>query len=446
MTHESRQGGQILPLFALFLVVLLGFAAVAIDVSGALSAKRFYRSAADAASLAGAQDLQQGITRKVTDAERTKARTDAMNRLVSLLGGTSTPTRPPAANIVNCTIPGTNLVVSIKTPSPSCVACDPDRSVQVTVRDPAHGLSFARVFGQATWNVGSTSVAGLTYNKAYTIVTLRPPKKVGSTFEVKDITIDGGSIVTVVIGDVGSNANMNYSGTGSIMIFHSDYGMYYFDPLSGPLWSPTPAGIKLTALITDPNYQYPSMVGAPPPFDDARELQANVAGTPVTTANVVGSPCEAAWASVDKTRYALIAATAPSDVYCYKPGIYDPATSSGSEDAQITVTTGKVGLLLPGAYYLKAGLNVGGSLLGGYQPGAPGVALMFERMQEHQMRVQRDERLCSGHQCRDEISRRLQRRGARDGRARLAGSARADQRVGFTDSPDPHEHPRHQGP
>jgi Flp pilus assembly protein TadG len=379
--RRRQQRGQILPLFALFLIVLVGFTALAIDVSSALSAKRFYRSAADAAALAGAQDLQKGVTRAVTNNERTRARTDAMAQLVSLMGASSTPTCPPATNIVDCALPGTDYLVSIKTPSPSCVTCDPDRSVQVTVRNPVYGLSFARLFGQPSWNVGSTSVAGLTYGKTYTVVTLRPPKKVGSTFEVKDITLDGGTVVTVNVGDVGSNANMNYSGTGSLLVLDPDYDMFYFDPLSGPLWFPTPTGVKIQTLITDPNYQYPSMVSAPT-FGDARESQANIAGKPVTTASIVGSSCEAEWAKVDKTRYAAVASTPVTNVYCYEPGIYDPAAGSGPENATITVSTGNVALLKPGAYYLKGGLDVGGSLIGGYEPApAPGVALMFDECQ-----------------------------------------------------------------
>lgn len=375
-----RERGQVLPIFALFLIVLLGFAALAIDVSGALSARRFYRSAADASALAGAQDLQQGTTRSVTNTERTRARTDSLASLVSLTGATSVPTCPPAANIVDCALPGTPYLVSIKTPSPSCVSCDPNRSVQVTVRNPSYGLTFARIFGQASWNVASTSVAGLTYGKSYTIVTLRPPKKVGSTFDVKDITLDGGTVVTVEMGDVGSNSNMNYSGTGSLLVLNSDYGMFYFDPLSGPLWSPTPDGIKITELIADPNYRYPSMVGAPT-WGDARESQANLAGKPVTTA-AGNATCAAEWAKVDKTRYTAVAATALGDVYCYEPGIYDPAAGSGVQNAQIAASSNThVALLKPGAYYLKGGLDISGSLIGGYEPNAPGVAVMLDECQ-----------------------------------------------------------------
>lgn len=373
--HRSQRG-QVLPLFALFLVVLLGFAALSIDVSGALSARRSYRSAADAAALAGAQDLQKGTGRAVTDVERTRARTHAMDRLISLMGASSPPMCPLDVDVIDCALPGTGYRVSIKTPSPSCVSCDPARSIQVTVRNPAYGLTFARVLGQTTWDVASTSVAGLTYGRSYTIVTLRPPRKMGSTFDVKDITLDGGTVVDVVIGDVGSNSNMNYSGLGSLLKLADGYSMYYFDPLSGPGWGTNPPGQKIPQLIADPDYQYPSMVGAPT-WGDARESQANVPGKPVTTA-AGSSTCAAEWAKVDKTRYVAVATTLPTRVYCYEPGIYDPAASSGPQKAQIEASTANVALLKPGAYYLKGGLDVGGSLIGGYEESLPGVALMFD--------------------------------------------------------------------
>lgn len=40
--------------------------------------------------------------------------------------------------------------------------------------------------------------------------------------------------------------------------------------------------------------------------------------------------------------------------------------------------TGEVALLKPGAYYLKSGAQIGSHLIGGYEPGSQGVALMFD--------------------------------------------------------------------
>ncbi len=377
------QRGQVLPLFALFLLVLLGFAALAIDVSGALAARRLYRSAADAAALAGGQDLQVGTTRAVTDRARTQARTDAMARLVSLMGATSTPTTgtcdpsDQVNQIVDCALPGTPYLVSIKTPSPTCVSCDPNRSIQVTVRNPTYGLAFARVFSQFTWNIASTSVAGLTFNKSYTIVTLRPPAQVGNTFDVRDIVLNGnGTTVVVHTGDVGTNSNMTYSGLGAVLTLDSGYDMYYFDPNSGPLWGASPPGNKLGELIQDPGYRYPSMTGAPT-FDDARQSKVPL---PAVTRADQDPSCLNQAKKIDPTAYTWITAQllAPSTIYCYKPGIYHSGT--GAKNATITIPTGTLGILEPGAYYLQSGLDVSGRLIGGYEPGKPGVALMFDEV------------------------------------------------------------------
>jgi len=261
---RSNESGQVLPLFALMLVVLLGFAALAVDVTRAYADLRFYRATADAAALAGAQDLQVPGTRNVTPAEQTAARSHALQSLEQSLGGTGTGC-VPSANIVGCALLPSPYVVAIKTPSPSCSSCDPLRSVQVTVRHPNYGLTFARVLGSDEWDVGTTSIAGLVFGRSYAIITLRPPKKLGATFDVKDIRLNGtGTIVNVHNGDVGTNANMEYAGLGSVLNIDPGWGMYYFDPLSGPLWSGPPmppAQIvqKLRKVIKDPNYRYPCM-------------------------------------------------------------------------------------------------------------------------------------------------------------------------------------------
>ena len=374
-------------MFALFLIVLFGMAALAIDVSGALSARRFYRSAADAAALAGGQDLQQGASRTVTGTERTNARRDAMASLVSLLVASSTPTCDPSSDIVDCALPGTPYRVSIKTPSPNCVTCVPQRSIQVTVRNTSYPLTFGRLFGQSTWTVATTSVAGLTFSKAYTIQTLRPPKKIGSTFDVKDISIEGtGTVVTVVTGDVGSNSNMEYSGTGARLVLDPDYSMFYFPgtPPSGPMWGTNPVGTPLPALMTDPGYRYPDMTGAPV-YTDARTgsfADLPSTGTPPSRAVTRASTdptCAAEALKLDATRYTFMT-TQPADmIYCFNPGIY--RTLSGPNRAQIVLGTGEVGLLKPGAYYLTEGMDVGGNdarIIGGYEPGSAGVALMFD--------------------------------------------------------------------
>ena len=86
-SQRERESGQILVIFTLFIVVLFGIAALAIDVSRAYSDLRFYRATADAASLAGAQDLQVPDSRAVTPGDQTNARGHALEALEQRLGG-----------------------------------------------------------------------------------------------------------------------------------------------------------------------------------------------------------------------------------------------------------------------------------------------------------------------------------------------------------------------
>ena len=121
--------GQVLPLTAIFMTALLLFAALAIDVTAVLSAERFYITTADAAALAGGQDLQKAKTRLIEDADRTRARGHAMSVLLDRLGATSTPSGErcdTTFDVVDCALPGTPYLVSIQTPSPNCVNCEPN--------------------------------------------------------------------------------------------------------------------------------------------------------------------------------------------------------------------------------------------------------------------------------------------------------------------------------
>jgi hypothetical protein len=412
MTQSRRrnQRGQVLPLFAILLIGLFGVAALAIDVSGMLAAKRAYRSAADGASLAGAQDLQVTGSRAVTAAERIRARQHAMDDLVTQYGivgalpaacDTSTDVDVTDA----CVLPGTEYHVSIRAGSYSgqpiaiaCQNCDPARSVQVGLRNAKHELSFARLFGQSTWSVGSTSVAGLAFAKSYTLVTLRPPKDSGATYLVNDIILNGtGTVVNINQGDVGTNANMEYAGTGAVLNIDSGYGMFYFDPYFAPKWwtsppiPPTQLVEQLPTLIPDPNYTYPAMQGSlgsspcagggtncAPTFTDARISTCGAPGAnpACTRADLDPTGCGAEVTYLQTSVYTFMATQPLDRVYCYNPGIYDPSSNPDSLDAP----TGDVVLLMPGAYQFKSpygGLKIRGRLLGGYRP-ASGVALMFD--------------------------------------------------------------------
>ena len=386
----------------------MGFAALAIDVSGAYSARRFYRSTADAAALAGAQDLQVLGSRVVTSVERTRARQHAMNSVTTELGiGGSLPAGCSTSSDVDvtdaCVLPGTAFHVSIKAGSYpgqlspiTCVSCDPARSVQVGLRNASYQLSFARVLGQSSFNVGVTSVAGLAWAKSYAVVTLRPPEKTGSTYDVRDIKLDGGTHVTVTTGDVATNADMVYTGTDSWLHVDDGFGMFFADPVGGPDWIPPPTATRVYDYVSDPNYTYPAMAGSLGTSSCGASLPSNCAPTftgdvteptclgqgvnpACTRADLDPTGCGAEATYLQTSVYTFMATQAANTIYCYKPGIYAPTRNS----YLLTVAGGTVALFMPGAYYFSSpngGLQIQNNarLLGGYRPGVPGVALMFD--------------------------------------------------------------------
>lgn len=368
-SSDRRGRGQVLVVTALAMTVLIGVTAFAIDISAAYLTQRWERSVADAAALAGGQDLQKPGTRALpATTDYTRARTHAMEVAATMLGATSPPSAPSCWTSAGCALPGTEYEVAIQTnPSPSCVDCDPLRAIQVSVRRPSFGLIFGPVLGQNQWTVSSTSVAGVVHPRRYGIVVLRPPKprSNGSDANVKNIDLTGGSVVKVISGDVGTNTNMNYSGGGpspSRMELGAGYAAYHYGSVKA--WAGDPRGIQLTTLIQDPNYTIPTRIsGTTPAYDSLAEAK----GTDHDTR------CPAAKATVP-TQYtngggAPVFSMPDDKVHCLRAGIYNFVPSN--------TNLHEVFLLEPGVYFLDRGLTNTRALIGGWLAGQPGVALVF---------------------------------------------------------------------
>ena len=337
------------------LVALLGFAALAIDVSRAYASQRFYRAVADASSLAGAQDLQ-GNTRAVTNANRTNARTHALQVLKDQLGATGDPVGAGcddlSVNLSDCALPGTDYFVSIKTPSPTCVFCAPTHSVQVTVRNPVFWLSFARVLGQDQWNVSSTSVAGLTFSSHYALITLRPPKPLPNGLDQnrEDIDVDGTRTrLNILQGDVGTNTSA-FTNSGARITLASGYFIDHIDDITPDPWwqdpvTGEPVGRLITDLIEDPDYPYPTRTGADLYPQQSDGVDPACTGAPTTGPDVP-----------------------PAGAVCYMPGIYQNNFNVQNNS--------DVAYLLSGAYFFDRGIDVRGTLLGGVQSNERGVVIV----------------------------------------------------------------------
>ena len=370
MHSRRRNEGQALVLFAISVTVLIGFAALAIDLSRVHATKRFERSVADAAALAGAQDLQGSGTRAVTAGSLVAARTHALQSLVAQLAASGSGSCNPSADILNCPLPGTPYRVSIRTPAPSCTragtsTCDPSRSVQVAVANPTFETTFAHLFGQTTWNVGQTSVAGLVYAGQYAVIALRPPNGTDTGAALGNIAVNGNpTVLNVVGGDIGTNRSLTSSGTVTLEVAPG-YAIYHYDPPTP--WGPSPAGQQLAQLIPDPNYPIPSTTGGTsfPSLAAAKDSAANCES--IVNTRILADPAY--------RPFVPLTGGTPnwSKVNCYMPGIYSHTLNDDNNDLTI---------LEPGLYFFNAGVDLKSSLVGGYEASAPGVTLVFPRTQE----------------------------------------------------------------
>lgn len=384
---KRTESGQVLVLFALSIVALLGLLALAIDVSRVYAQERYQRTVSDAASLAGAQDLFQDNSRDVPSGGPANARKHAMDLLVRQLGASSTP--DAATCNQNCPLPGTPYTVWITTPSPTCVACDPNRSVQVTVKYATFGLTFARVFGQNQWAISTTSVAGLTASIRYAMVTLRPSYSPSGRSDpahdqnLYDIDANGQTtVVHIVNGDIGTNTSVGEQltpvGTPPLCAIQLDAGFSIYHLSTYDTWCTTgtpaaPRGILTQQRIPDPGYVSDAR------FGQIRDGLALNGSQDYPAQHALGS----ASCAVDGVT------AAPSQLglttICYRPGYYPRYSGQAAFD----VGNGELAYLLPGTYFFNGNVTVGsGMLLGGNTPSrpanpplpavpAPGVALLF---------------------------------------------------------------------
>ena len=134
--RTSREQGQILVLFALSLVAIIGMVGLVLDSGGAFAQRRSMQNAADVAALAAANDLiaNQGDADWVGTAEA-----------IAGQNGYSDANATVAISCVNC--PGQALDASVD-------------GVQVTVTLTApHRNNFAGILGMPTWDVSTTATS-----------------------------------------------------------------------------------------------------------------------------------------------------------------------------------------------------------------------------------------------------------------------------------------------
>ncbi|MDQ3689476.1 MAG: Tad domain-containing protein [Chloroflexota bacterium] len=375
------ESGQILVISAAMMVVLIGMTALAIDVSAAYLTQRWERSVADAAALSGAQSLQKPGTRELPgEPERVEARANAIHILEDQLGGTAGASG--CYSSAGCAMTGTAYRVSVQTPSPSCVDCSSARSMMVSIWQPQFGLTFGRILGALSWEVRSTSVAGMVIAPQYGIVALRPsqlrPNLSDANYD--DIVVTGGSKVIVGNSDIATNSNATCSGSGSEIVIDtaSGFDIHHFG--AGARWTAPPGdclnpppGFQVTSLVEDPGYPIPVRTGAPI-YATPAEAMGTVASGPHQDPNYA-TRCAAQQALVPSSyiehrNNQRINDPTQVTARCYRPGVYRFRLDS--------ITNMEAVLLEPGVYFLDYGGRTAASLIGGYVPDQPGVALVMK--------------------------------------------------------------------
>ena len=276
MIPARRDRGQTLVLFALFLVVLIGSSAVAVDYGTWLKVRRDYQNVADAAVLAGSAFLVRPVTvPKQVDAREAawKSIEDQLGISLdeTLLAASSTPALTPIVDVTS----GYRMWVS--TPPLGAAAgygggYSGNNRVLFAWVEKDNPAYLSRIFGLGDQTVSAWATAG-TFPNRFAVITLRKngdPTNGNPT----DLDINGGTVLNVYDGDVGGNWGLSVNGSDSAIVMHSStgdaYGVYQTEnvPTGGNGWIPsqvrtfpggTPVTVQYHAEVADPAYPAPCL-------------------------------------------------------------------------------------------------------------------------------------------------------------------------------------------
>jgi hypothetical protein len=312
--RKRDQRGQTLAVFAIFLVVLLGSTAITVDYGSWLKSRRDYQNVVDAASLSGSVLL----TRPVTLGKQVDARVAAWKSLKDQLGLTLSESAL-GANNDGVGSPGYSAGgwrIWVSTPpvgGPSVYAGNYAGSNRVVFvwADRVNEAFFSRVFGMGDRTVSAWATAG-TFANRFAVITLRKNGQ-PTNGNPTDLDVNGGTVLSVVDGDIGGNWGLSVNGGGSRIKLSSTtgdvYGVYLTEnvPTGGNGWTPgqvvngggTPVPVQYQAEVADPMYPAPCLsfgVGG------ATCLENRAVGSfpPDATTTRVGDTCPYPVTNVDR--------------------------------------------------------------------------------------------------------------------------------------------------
>jgi len=272
---RDRERGQTLAVFAIFLVVLLGSTALAVDYGSWLNARRTYQNVVDAAVLQGSVLLERPVDfNKQLNARR--ATWQSINDQLALglpdgvldgFAASDTPVGSPET-------PG-DYRIWVSTPplgGPGGYGGNYSGSNRVMFAwiDRENSAFFSRILGIGDQRISAWATSGSFPNR-FAVITLRKSTEAGPN-NTQDIAINGtGTRLKVIDGDVGGNWSMRVNGNGARLQIASTtgdvYGLYLTQQIpSGPnSWTSNqlvdgagnPAPATFHAEVADPNYPSP---------------------------------------------------------------------------------------------------------------------------------------------------------------------------------------------
>jgi hypothetical protein len=356
---RRAERGQTLVIFAVFLVVLLASAAIAIDYGSLLKVRRDYQNVADAAVLAGSVFLARPVTAtKQADAREAawKSIEDQLGITLdeTVLGATNTPTGPGE--------PIGDFRVWVSTPplgseTAYAGAYGGSNRVLYAFIQRANPAFLSRMMGFTEKDVSAWATAG-TFPNRFAIITLRKngdPTSGNPT----DIDVNGGTRVHVFDGDVGGNWGMAINGVDSAFVMHSStgdaYGVYLTEnvPTGGNGWTAnqvrtsggTPVAVQYHAEVADPMYPAPCLTTTCL-VDRTTVWGSNYSAT----ANRSGDTC-----SADPTN--------PADLNVLAPGTYNDVRVPNGKCLVLDPTKAPVANKENGIYYFTGNLDLNNNAL-----------------------------------------------------------------------------------
>jgi hypothetical protein len=266
--------GQTLAVFAIFLVVLLGSTALAVDYGSWLNARRTYQNVVDAAVLQGSVLLERPVDATKQRIAR-RATWQSINDQLAL--GLSGPTLDGfAASDTPVGTPQTpgGYRIWVSTPplgGPGAYGGNYSGSNRVMFAwiDRENSAFFSRILGFGDQQISAWATSGSFPNR-FAVITLRKNGQ-PTMGNPTDIDINGGTVLNVFDGDVGGNWGLSVNGVNSALVMHSStgdaYGVYLAEnvPTGGNGWTPgqvrtdtgTPVPVQFHAEVADPNYPSP---------------------------------------------------------------------------------------------------------------------------------------------------------------------------------------------